>query len=293
MVQTVTAMASDMNRPVQFSMLLVSPEARGMESGRTEVFIRVQDLQSENEFLWVKDKFLNRYGYMQEMYHDFETNGVVPDVPKEKDPFWEPADLEVVVGVASLPLAFLAHMIRFDDEPLNILDYVANHCGYLKIELVPCNQKGAESDKLSVNDPMDLVGKPISFKIKIRSATNLPERFAKTWCRFRFYENADWTVTDVKDGQNPRYNFEDLIQYKSADYKLIDYLKDKSMAVEIIGQQRASSSNKNRQNRTGMLEELQNKVRTLEEKLEQVQKIINTLPEKDATRAKIQKVISR
>ena len=48
-------------------------------------------------------------------------------------------------------------MIRFDDEPLNILDYVANHCGYLKIELVPCNQKGAESDKLSVNDPMDLV----------------------------------------------------------------------------------------------------------------------------------------
>jgi hypothetical protein len=36
-VQSVNAMAKEMNKPVKFDMLLVSPEARGFDSGRTEV----------------------------------------------------------------------------------------------------------------------------------------------------------------------------------------------------------------------------------------------------------------
>jgi len=37
LVQNVNAMAEEMQKPVAFSMLLVSPEARGLERGRTEV----------------------------------------------------------------------------------------------------------------------------------------------------------------------------------------------------------------------------------------------------------------
>lgn len=36
-VQNVNAMTKDMDKPVKFDMLLVSPEARGFDSGRTEV----------------------------------------------------------------------------------------------------------------------------------------------------------------------------------------------------------------------------------------------------------------
>ena len=61
------------------------------------------------------------------------------------------------MGVASLPLAFLAYMLRFDEEPLNIMNYMAKQCGFLKIDLIPCDQNGKETDKLSVKDPVDLV----------------------------------------------------------------------------------------------------------------------------------------
>ena len=37
MVQSANAMAEDMDRTAEFSMLLVSPLARGLESGKTEV----------------------------------------------------------------------------------------------------------------------------------------------------------------------------------------------------------------------------------------------------------------
>ena len=37
LVQDVNAMADDMGDPVEFSVLLVSAEARGLDSGRTEV----------------------------------------------------------------------------------------------------------------------------------------------------------------------------------------------------------------------------------------------------------------
>ena len=40
LVQDVNAMADDMNKPVDFSVLLVSAEARGLDSGRTEVHTR-------------------------------------------------------------------------------------------------------------------------------------------------------------------------------------------------------------------------------------------------------------
>ena len=63
----------------------------------------------------------------------------------------------MIVGVATVPLAFLSYMIEFLEEPLSVLDYMANHCGYLKVELMPCDRKGAPRDGLSVKDPNDLV----------------------------------------------------------------------------------------------------------------------------------------
>lgn len=37
LVQNINAMAEEMQKPVAFSMMLVSPEARGLDHGRTEV----------------------------------------------------------------------------------------------------------------------------------------------------------------------------------------------------------------------------------------------------------------
>ena len=34
--------------------------------------VRVEDIQTEHEFFWGKDKFLDRQGIMEEMYDKFE-----------------------------------------------------------------------------------------------------------------------------------------------------------------------------------------------------------------------------
>ena len=66
--------------------------------------------------------------------------------------------MDVIVGVALLPLSYLSYMIAFQDEdPLTVIDYMASSCGYLKMELLPCDPSGRERSDLSVNDPSDLV----------------------------------------------------------------------------------------------------------------------------------------
>ena len=77
---------------------------------------------------------------------------------QEKDPFWEPPDTEVIMGVVSVPLNYLSHMLDFTEEPLTVIDYRAKQAGFLKVDLIPCDQKGRENRDMVVEDPMDLVG---------------------------------------------------------------------------------------------------------------------------------------
>jgi len=66
--------------------------------------------------------------------------------------------MEVIVGVASLPLKFLAYMIEFKDEDqLNVMDYSAQHCGFLQVQLIPCDKHGLEDVDMAVERPEDLV----------------------------------------------------------------------------------------------------------------------------------------
>ena len=78
-------------------------------------------------------------------------------VLQSEDPFWEPPDTPVIVGVVSVPLRFLSHMLDFQDEPLTVIDYKAKQAGFLRVDLVPCDGKAREDVDLCVKDPMDLV----------------------------------------------------------------------------------------------------------------------------------------
>ena len=60
----------------------MSAEARGVDYGRTEVFVKVKDLENNNEYLWDRNTFLNRQCLMQEMYQKFEEDGYLEDIPK-------------------------------------------------------------------------------------------------------------------------------------------------------------------------------------------------------------------
>ncbi len=61
------------------------------------------------------------------------------------------------MGVVSVPLKFLSHLLDFQDEPLTVIDYRAKQCGFLRVDLIPCDSKEREDVDLCVNDPTDLV----------------------------------------------------------------------------------------------------------------------------------------
>ena len=87
---------------------------------------------------------------------------------QSEDPFWEPPELDVIIGVASLPLQFLSYMIEFKEDPLTVLDYTAQQCGFLEVQLIPCDQKGNEGSDFAVDDPYDLVRQFASLSLLMR-----------------------------------------------------------------------------------------------------------------------------
>lgn len=49
-----------------------------------QVFIKMIDTSNGNEFPWDKNKFIIRYGHMQDMYQEFEASGTVPKLNQVK-----------------------------------------------------------------------------------------------------------------------------------------------------------------------------------------------------------------
>ncbi|KAI0215595.1 hypothetical protein LSAT2_032357 [Lamellibrachia satsuma] len=305
LVQDVNAMADDMDKPVDFSVLLVSAEARGLDKGRTEVYVKVQDLDTGNEFLWNKNRFLNRQVHMQQMYQSFEEGGSPEPVDKEKDPFWEPPETDVIVGVVSVPLNYLSHMLDFQDEPLTVIDYKAKQSGFLKVALLPCDSQGNEQVELCVEDPMDLVNKPMAFRIKVQQAMNLPERIVQSWCQYKFYRDMEYTRSPVEQGRNPVFNHVKLYRFHKEDvnHRFVDYLRERSLSIEIWGKQgdrvttggpaanRLRKSHLQEERIAEELNEWKTTAQQLQKKLDQIQLLVDRKQGKSPTIEKIKKIL--
>lgn len=66
------------------------------------------------------------------------------------------------------------------DEKLPINDFKGNEEGFLQVVIDPCTASGgALGDNDFVDDPKELVGKPLSFKIKIKNAKGLDAKYDK------------------------------------------------------------------------------------------------------------------
>jgi kinesin family protein 1 len=95
---------------------------------------------------------------------------------QERDPFYEPPESEVLIGGVHAYLRSLAYMVE-SDEQLPVTDFKGQERGQLSVGLYPCTPQGKEITGEFVDSPQDLVGKNLSFKVKIHSAVGLPNKF--------------------------------------------------------------------------------------------------------------------
>ena len=54
-----------------FEIILVSPQARGLKEGRTEVKVKMRSLVNDGACLFARNDFLDRKYRMQEMYQNY------------------------------------------------------------------------------------------------------------------------------------------------------------------------------------------------------------------------------
>ncbi|XP_077998394.1 kinesin-like protein KIF28 [Glandiceps talaboti] len=239
MVSEANAISEELNKKTIFEIALVSPHARELKHGRTQVNVIMKNPDNGTQFMWSRDKFLNRKYIMQEMYQSFMEGDKDWDVEKAKDPFWEPPDSQVDIGYSHVSLESLSYMIEMN-ETVVITDYTGVQKGFLAVSIIPCRENGTEFDD---NDdmfcePEELIGKPVYFKLQISGARGLPQQFNKSFCRYKFY--LDDTVQKTKEVSgtiNPDYKYERLLKIPCVTKQFLDYLSGQPILIEVLGRQ--------------------------------------------------------
>jgi len=115
---------------------------------------------------------INKYYEMEEL-PDFND--------KDYDPFWDPPE-PLLVGVSYISLHNLLFCI---ENELNALIFSSEgqegSRGELSIKYFPCDAEGdgEPSDDVIVEEPEEIMGKEIHFRVEIESARDLPNDLCK------------------------------------------------------------------------------------------------------------------
>ncbi|XP_033639651.1 kinesin-like protein KIF28P [Asterias rubens] len=243
MVNEANAMSEELKKGVRFEIVLISPQSRGLKHGRTQLAVLMRCNNNDNEFLWDRNKFLNRKYLMQEMYQNFVDGDKDWDLEQDIDPFWEPPDSEVMIGCVHVYLQSLGYLIEIE-ELLGITDFRGTEQGLLKVEINPCHKDGsALDDDDFVDDAKESLGRQVSFNIALHHARGLPSRFQKSRCKYRFYLDKNTTDTAEIEGTcNPEFGHSKIVSVNAVTQQLLDYFSDSNLVIEVWGRQ--SDTNK-------------------------------------------------
>ena len=86
-------------------------DKKHMKSAQPEVCVKMKNLENGTEFIWPKEKFLNRLYLMKEMYNNYEDEDDW-DLPEEKDPFQEDLNQEICIGTSQVFMQPIAYMVK-------------------------------------------------------------------------------------------------------------------------------------------------------------------------------------
>ena len=75
----------------------------------------MRNLDNGLQWLWPKEKFINRKYLMQEMYSNYE-DGEEWALPDERDPFTESPDGDFMVGCVEVSMESLGYVVSKHDH---------------------------------------------------------------------------------------------------------------------------------------------------------------------------------
>ncbi|XP_038058147.1 kinesin-like protein KIF28P [Patiria miniata] len=250
-VEEANAISEELDQKVKFEIVVMSPKARGLAHGRTEVCMKMRNLEKDLEYIWPRDKFVRRKYLMQEMYQNY-TEGEDWKLPDEKNPFTEPPDQEVLIGTVNVYMQSLAYLIE-SKEQLDITDYRGKELGLLDVELVPCHKNGKEikeDDDLFIDHPNELVGRDLNFVVKLNSAMGIPAKFTGIHCKYSVFLDTEMIDTNrVQGTSSPAFKHKKSFNFEVVTSNLVQYLLNDHLVIQVWGTQKdPQSKNKAKKN---------------------------------------------
>lgn len=168
MVSEAIAIAEKLNKHRQYEIAVLSGPVAGLQIGECKTMVKVRNIDSNNRVMLTPGEFQDRRFRMQELMLDPESPG--------DDPFALP-DGDVIIGAATCFLQALCYCIEFEDN-ISIVDYKGRSEGKLTVSIWPCDKNGTNlTSEACVDDPKELLGKPISFKIIIEEGDLKKSKF--------------------------------------------------------------------------------------------------------------------
>ncbi|XP_071824596.1 kinesin-like protein KIF28 isoform X3 [Apostichopus japonicus] len=240
MVNEVNGVSEELNKHKNFEIVLISGAAQEGNNKETKVTVKMKNLLNGNTWLWDRGKFINRRYVVQDLYQRFlDGDEDVMKLPKEEDPFWEPAE-DTMIGTANVFLQSLGFALDFDDK-ITITDFKGNEEGHLYVNITPCTQQGkplADEDSF-VEDPSELLGKPFHFKVTIRSGEIHKSRYSKgTSVKYKFMDDAEYVQTETfKETLSPAYNHNRVVSIPTITQEHLDHFEQQSITFLVYGLQ--------------------------------------------------------
>lgn len=253
-VTEANALGKELKRDFLFETKVTSVmhKTEGMTS---LVMVKVINTATQMEWLWEKDKFVNRVYLMRELYEKYLEGSLDPAVfGSERDPFSDPNE-PMHVGYSSVFLKSLSFCITSED------DYAIYHdsqqAGIMRVKIEPCKPDGSiirEDDEAGgpyddVEDPKDLLGKRLDMLVTVLYCRGLTGKFSsEVYVEFDFpkapnpnRDDSRWESNKQAGTINPNFNFSQQITYPNVDDQVLHRLEHESAFFHVFGLQEEKS----------------------------------------------------
>ena len=134
------------------------------------------------------------------------------------------------LGTSIFFIEYLIYMFASEDGDMEmtISNVVSPHQDVGKLEVIwtPLADEDdeGEGEIPEITDPSELIGKPWTYKIQIKHATELLQMSGASYCQYEFYGQTFTTECIEDHTQSPTFNYEYVHHIDSVDQAFIDYL---------------------------------------------------------------------
>lgn len=244
-VNEANMIAAELKREVRFNVKMVStmPDFGDLKDSKREFKIKVDNKEEGYFYMWDPEKFTNRLFMMRENVNEFFDTGVIPDFSNhDEDAFWDPPEA-VLIGTSYLKLQNLGYCLESDGK-ISIFSTSGSadgKNGEVDASYWPVTATGEEDlpDDLLVEQPEELLGKEIFFRVDIKSCKNLPMDLCKdVYVTYAFKHEPEAIYrTDELIGKNPDPTFSYSKQHTIdcvSEY-ILEYFKTGHIVIKTYG----------------------------------------------------------